>query len=389
MGLVERVGRRLGAGTLMTDFRWTEEGLPHSARWRSESRQEPPARGMAAGDAMKIATACRLAEEDQGILWRGDFQNARKLLQGMAKRVDRTRSGARPHTALEKFLRHREAQAMRARLLGMLLLPLEADHRIPLKRAPDGRQACLEALGPVEEAYVASLREFQGMVGAHEWRKRGIAVAALGDRIHPHYGVFAPIRGEYVDLVARAPLPSWESAFDVGTGTGVLAVLLARRRVKRVVASDLDPRAVACARENVGRLGLASRVQVQQADLFPEGRASLVVCNPPWIPSEPTSPMERAIYDPDSRMLRAFLAGLAAHLEPAGEGWLILSDFAERLGLRSRAELMEAIAAGGLEVAGKMDARPSHARARDEDDPLHAERSAELTSLWRLKARPS
>ena len=371
----------------MTDFRWMEDGATRSARWRSESRQEPPSRGIAAGDAMTAATACRLAEEDQGILWRGDFQNARKLLQGMARRVDRSHPSARPRTALEKFLRHREAQAVRARLLGMLLLPFDADHRIPLKRAPDARQACLEAIGSVDARYVSSLRELQGMIGAHEWRKKGIAVPALGDRIHPHYGVFAPIRGEYVDLVTRAPLPSWESAFDVGTGTGVLAVLLARRRVKRVIATDLDARAVACARENVARLGLASRVQIQEADLFPEGRASLVVCNPPWIPGEPTSPMERAIYDPDGRMLRAFLAGLAAHLEPAGEGWLILSDLAERVGLRSRAELTDAIAAGGLEVAGRIEARPSHSRVRDTDDPLHAERAAEVTSLWRLKAR--
>jgi len=111
------------------------------------------------------------------------------------------------------------------------------------------------------------------------------------------------------------------------------------------------------------------------------------VCNPPWIPARPTSPIEYAIYDPDSRMLRGFLSGLAAHLAPAGEGWLVLSDLAERLGLRSRAELTEAIAAGGLEVAGRIDARPSHPRARDADDPLHAERAAETTSLWRLKAR--
>ena len=53
------------------------------------------------------------------------------------------------------------------------------------------------------------------------------------------------MRGEYLDLVAKAPLPSRELAFDIGTGTGVLAAILARRGVKRVVATDLDPRALA------------------------------------------------------------------------------------------------------------------------------------------------
>ena len=104
-------------------------------------------------------------------------------------------------------------------------------------------------------------------------------------------------------------------AFDIGTGTGVLAAVLARRGIERVVATDLDPRALACARENVRQLGLIERIEVVQADLFPEGRAALVICNPPWIPARPSSPMENGIYDPESRMLRGFLSALPAHLD--------------------------------------------------------------------------
>jgi len=176
-------------------------------------------------------------------------------------------------------------------------------------------------------------------------------------------------------------------AFDIGTGTGVLAAVLARRGIKRIVATDQDQRALACARENLARLGLAAQVDVVQADLFPEGRAPLVVCNPPWIPARPSSPLEHAIFDPESRMLRGFLSGLAAHLEPGGEGWLILSDLAEHLGLRTRAELLALIDAAGLQVLGKTDVKPHHPRVSDTGDPLHAARAAELTSLWRLAAK--
>jgi methylase of polypeptide subunit release factors len=154
-----------------------------------------------------------------------------------------------------------------------------------------------------------------------------------------------------------------------------------------VVATDQDPRALACARENIERLGLSERVQIVQADLFPEGRAPLVVCNPPWVPARPSSPIEHAVYDPDSRMLRGFLNGLAAHLEPGGEGWLILSDLAEHLGLRPRSELLAMIDAAGLKVIGRIDIRPQHPKATDDADPLHAARSAEVTSLWRLAVR--
>lgn len=230
-----------------------------------------------------------------------------------------------------------------------------------------------------------------GVVGAHQWRTKGVEVPALGARIHPHYGVFSPVRGEYVGLVAHAPFPApadhhtgRRTAFDVGTGTGVLAAVLAHRGIDHIVATDISPRALACARENVRRLRFTGRIDVMGPGLFPDGRADLVVCNPPWIPARPTSAVEQGVYDPGGSMLRSFLDGLTAHLEPGGEGWLILSDLAERLGLRTRSELLARIEAAGLHVVDKIDTRPRHPRARDTADPLHAARAAEITSLWRL-----
>lgn len=374
--------------------RWTENGAPRSARWRSERGAPPPREIVVADDRMSADEAYGLACQGVGLLWRGDFQNARQLLTAIANRADRApRKRKPPAEGASAFNLERQARAQRARTLGMLLVPLEPDFTIPLRRAPDIREACREAYGPAdpaggEEGSVASLRELLGIVGAHEWRRTGVELPAVGGRIHPHYGVFAPIRSEYVDLVAKAPLPGALErspvAFDVGTGTGVLAAVLARRGVARIVATDTDPRALACARENVERLGLAKQVDVVRADLFPEGRAALVVCNPPWVPARPSSPLEHGIYDPESRMLNGFLHGLAAHLEPGGEGWLILSDLAERLGLRSREQLLAAIEGAGLEVLGRIDARPRHPKAADASDPLHAARKAEVTSLWRL-----
>jgi hypothetical protein len=68
-------------------------------------------------------------------------------------------------------------------------------------------------------SWVLSLRELLGLVSAHEWRKNGVPVAALGapphNRIHPHYGVFSPVRGEYLQLVADMPRcrPCWPPAW--------------------------------------------------------------------------------------------------------------------------------------------------------------------------------
>jgi len=368
---------------------WTEGGETKSARWRSEAGLAPHDKLVVVDDRLSVDAAWKLASEGTAMLWRGDWQNARHLLLGLSRRAERQpRSGSQEKavTPAEAFEQHRRNQGRRAQALGLLLVPLGADFSIPLRRAQDVRQACIEAYGPpTGEGSLLSLRELLAVVSAHEWRKKGVPVPAVEGRIYPHFGVFSPVRGEYVDLVAKAPLPAnCELAFDIGTGSGIIAAILARRGVKQVVATDLDERALACATENVEKLGLTAAIRMVKTDLFPEGRAKLVVCNPPWLPAQPTSPVEYAVYDPDSRMLRGFLGRLASHLEVDGEGWLIISDIAEHLGLRSRQKLLGWIEMAGLKVIERLDTRPQHPKAQDASDPLHVARAAEVTSLWRL-----
>jgi len=381
--------------TLLT---WSEKNTERSALWRSD--QNLPARVVLADDTLTADAAYRLACEGTGLLWRGDFHNARQLLQALARRIDKqqktkrkksdTSASALPGAA---FHTHRQAQAQRTRVLSQVLVELNGDYGIDLRRAPDAKLACAQAFGPANrQASVISLRALQGVIGAFEWRKNGVELPALGEglRIYPHYGVFSPVRGEYVGLVAKAPLPAalkeHSVAFDIGVGTGVLSAVLARRGAKQVVATDMAERALACARDNLQRLGLQNQVQLLQADLFPPGQAALVVCNPPWLPARPTSVLEQAVYDEGSQMLKGFLSGLKVHLCEGGEGWLILSDLAEHLGLRTREALLGWIQDAGLQVLGRQDVKPVHGKAQDTTDPLHAARAAEVTSLWRLGA---
>jgi SAM-dependent methyltransferase len=378
-------------------IRWTENGKGCVAGWRAENDAPAPKRVLVVADDITADEAYGLACQGTALLWRGDFHNARQMLQALARRAAPKSRGRRQPPASEPvapaaaFHLYRQAQAQRARTLGALLVPLDEHYEIALRRAPDVRQACSEAYGVAAGASLISLRALLGVIGAHEWRTKGIEIEAIGGRIHPHYGVFAPIRREYVDLVATAPLPAavarGGTAFDIGTGTGVLAAVLARRGIGRVVATDQDPRALTCAGENLARLGLAEQVALVQADLFPPGRAALVVCNPPWLPARPSSPLERGIFDPENRMLYGFLRALPAHLERQGQGWLILSDLAEHLHLRSRDALLTAFADAQLAVVERHDARPTHPKVRDQSDPLHMARAAEVTSLWRLEVR--
>lgn len=367
--------------------RWQEGAEPRQARWRAESGR-PPGRMELADDRTRADAAFRKACEGTALLYRGDYHNARQLLAALTRRLE-GRKGASPPKELEAaFLAHRQHQSTVHQVTSRLLVPLDGEYRLELRRAPDVREACREVWGAPDGPAITPLRSLLGMIGAHEWRRKGVEVPPLGGRIHPHYGVFAPVRNEYVDLVARAPLPpKAERAFDLGTGTGVLALLLARRGVREIVATDQDARALACAQENVQRFGAADRIRVEEADLFPAGEADLVVFNPPWIPAKPRTPVERAIYDPDSRLLLRFIAELPEHLAPGGEAWLVISNLGELLGLRPRGLIVQAAGAANLAVRGQLSEKPRHPRAQDEDDPLHAARSREVTALYRIGRR--
>ncbi|QWD71536.1 class I SAM-dependent methyltransferase [Polynucleobacter sp. UB-Siik-W21] len=379
---------------------WDEAGQSCAAKWHSENGIASHKKIQIGDDTLTADIAYRMACEGTAILYRGDFQNARQLLQALVRRVDKPSKKSKRVDRIEKdktkssldtFNLHRLSQSQRARILGMLLIQVNADHTISLRRAPDVVQACLEAYGGQNESYVISLRELLGVISAHEWRKKGVPILARDDeeiRIHPHYGVFSPIRGEYVELVLKAPLPSAlkenSTAFDIGVGTGVLSIVLAMREIKKIIGTDQDDRAIACAQENIDCLNLDNQIEIQKRHLFPEGNAALVVCNPPWLPARPSSSLEHAVYDPDSQMLKGFLSQLKDHLLPKGEGWLILSDLAEHLGLRTREELLAWIDAAGLKVIARLDAKPQHQKVFDKTDALHKARSQETTSLWRL-----
>ncbi len=389
---------------------WTHHDEPQTAHWHSERGLPAPSKVQLADDTLAADGAMKLAQSGVGLLWNGDFQNARHLIQAMDRRLAK-RSSAKPaakQTLTAAFLAQRNAQAQRAKILGSVLIPLQADYSIALRRAPDVSLACAQAWGESQDKmrHVCSLRELLGIISAFEWRKKGVEVAVLGMdraaqplRIHAHYGVFSPVRGEYLELIAKAALPKGKPAemvaWDVGTGTGVIAALLASRGVGKVIATDVLERALVCASENLKRLQQSSgrtgkAVEVLKANLFPDAathaKANLIVCNPPWLPAPVGSALESAVYDEGSQMLLGFLKGVGDRLAPQGEAWLILSDLAERLGLRSREELMQAIQTSGLRVMERIDTQPEHPKAQDKSDPLHAARSREITSLWRLTA---
>jgi predicted RNA methylase len=353
------------------------------AIWRGDDDDAPPGRVALVDDRLTADGALRRARRGEYLLYVGDYRNARQLLDALGRRAGRARKGA-PRSVLEAFRQERAARAREHQVLSRLLVSLDAEYQLKVRRAPAVDAACRLAWGEPSGTTVVPLNTLLGVVGAGEWHEKGIPVPGLKGRLHPGYGVFLPTRSEYLELILQAPSPTGKRVFDVGTGTGVLAFIMLQRGAVQAVATDVDPRAISSAQADATRLKLADRFEVVERELFPEGKADLIVCNPPWIPEVPRTRLDRAVFDPESRFLLAFLAGVREHLAPAGEAYLFQSDLAELIGLRPREFLEQAFQEAGLEVAWTKTAPAKHPRSKDESDPLYAARSREMVSLYCL-----
>ncbi|MDK4688181.1 methyltransferase [Kingella negevensis] len=354
--------------------------------YRNESTQKPPREVIAVREA-SAEHIIQAARNNIATVWHGDFHNAKQVLSAIKKRAQpKPKTETDPATAFHK---HRLAQSQTARLVNMLLVEIHADFMLDLPRSPNVQAALRDVYGePNTQTFLLPLNQLLGFIGAHEWHKKGVAIPELGGNIHVPFGVFSPIRGEYLSLLFQAALPeNCEIAHDIGTGSGVIAAILAKRGVKNIIATDNNPRAINCARENIARLGFTKQVSVLEQDLFPETQADLIVCNPPWLPAKPTSAVETALYDPEHSMLRAFLRGAATHLRENGQVWLIISDLAVHLGLRGADDLAAWFDEYGWTISGNLKTTPQHGKARDMRDPLAFARSQEITYLYVLKRK--
>jgi HemK-related putative methylase len=145
----------------------------------------------------------------------------------------------------------------------------------------------------------------------------------------------------FAAVVAALDIAADESVLDMGTGSGLCAIVAARR-ARRVLAVDINPAAVRCARINAAINRVEERVECRTGDLFaPLGdlRFDLVLFNPPFLIGDPRDARDAAWRSRDAA--RGFATQLAAHLNPRGRALLLLSSFGDA-SRRFEAELREA-----------------------------------------------
>ena len=356
-----------------------------ACEYRSPAFRSPPPLAQAVREC-SAQDIFQAACQNRATLWQGDYHNAKQVLAALKKRLRKPPKPAA--TPAEAFHKHRLAQSQAARGADMLLVRIDPGFELRLPRAPDVAAALAAVYGEANrEPFLLPLNQLLGFIGAWQWQLNGVDTGVLPARIHVPYGVFSPLRGEYLQLIAQAPLPAnAQTAWDIGTGSGVLALLLHQRGLRNISATDTNPRAIAAARANFARAGADADIRLLEQDLFPQGHADLIVCNPPWLPAKPTSELETALYDPGHAMLRALLAGARERLTPQGQLWLVMSDLAEHLGLREPQALAQWFQAAGLRLANHLQTAPQHPKAADDTDPLAFARRRERTSLYILEA---
>ena len=245
-----------------------------------------------------------------------------------------------------------------------LLLTARGDTLLNIEDPPDttGLQEWLE--GPTgQEVYLIPVRRLQRILTDMRRAREGIYIECLDASITilPHVYVPADQSVPAMFLECRDLLEG-RSVLDVGTGTGVLALLAARVGAARVVATDSNPKAVENVGLNAARLDLEGKIDVRgPAHLFESvqgERFDTIIFNAPWIQGEPRTLYDTANYDPGYRVLDGFLREVREHLTPDGAILLQYSDVSERKGESSLGHLHDAVAASSLSIVA------SHTMAR-------------------------
>ena len=190
---------------------------------------------------------------------------------------------------------------------------------------PQSRDAPNDTTREVLASYVAERlrrRPVSQILGRRAFWRHEFEVT--GDVLDP--------RPETETLVEWALAEPFARVLDLGTGTGcILLSLLADRPDADGLGTDLSEPALAVARRNAARLGVAERAAFARSDWFAgiSGRFDLIVSNPPYIAAEEMAGLEPEVrlHEPRAALTdggdglsacRAIAAGLAARLAPGG-----------------------------------------------------------------------
>jgi hypothetical protein len=149
-----------------------------------------------------------------------------------------------------------------------LLAPV-VGRKVALADAP--RPGFLAELYPDHADFALPVEDARVLSSAWDWYDKGVHFPVLGYRVHPFYGTYIPARMEHLELFGTW-LAKYQGArhraIDVGTGSGVLALQMAKAGFEHVLATDINPNAIESVARQLRRLPKALPIELENADLL-------------------------------------------------------------------------------------------------------------------------
>lgn len=159
-------------------------------------------------------------------------------------------------------------------------------------------------------------------------KAESIEVECCGLKITVSSGVY--IASTDSELMAETvAIKGSESFLEIGCGTGVVSIVLAKR-AKYGVGVDINDRAVVNSQQNSQRHDVTN-VEFFKSDVFEnvQGKFDVVLCNPPYTKHEITDDIDRMFWDPQDEMKQKFFEQVSKYLKPQGRIYLGWANFAD------------------------------------------------------------
>ena len=179
-----------------------------------------------------------------------------------------------------------------------LFLPIK-NHKPDLAKAPGN--PWLKEFYPGEKEFLLRFTDYLGMNGARQWYEKGIQFPGLKHKVHPYYGTYFPTRTEHLELFDKwlTGQKGIKNATEMGTGCGVLTFYMLKHGIKNIIATDINPNSLYSLEQDLERTGMQTHVKLMQTsffDKFENTQPDLVIFNPPWIPMETHTSIDKAMY---------------------------------------------------------------------------------------------
>ncbi|WP_297548950.1 HemK2/MTQ2 family protein methyltransferase [Thermococcus sp.] len=139
--------------------------------------------------------------------------------------------------------------------------------------------------------------------------------------------VYEPAEDTFL-LAETVEVRPGERALDVGTGTGLIALLMAKK-ARYVLGVDINPKAVELARKNA-RLNGIKNVEFKVSDLFERvgDKFDVITFNAPYLPGRPEEPIDFALVGGERgrEVIDRFIAEVPDYLSAEGRVYLVQSS---------------------------------------------------------------